>query len=191
MGGVAREPPADGAGAGICASCGSHNWPSWSCELCTATGCVSCLNLVPYLSSMMCPDCHDKQREADERPVASLAGLEQELPESSSSDQDSDEDSEDELGAGDAAAEALASRTIAARKAAGDPGGDMFQHVGSRVVHLTAKGPEPFLACGRRLSDRYEKLGASVHFGWPRCRQCVGFDSGAAASRTEQPSESM
>ena len=84
LGGVAKEPPADGAGAGNCASCGSHNWPSWSCELCTATGCVLCLNLVPYLSSMMCLDCHDKQREADERPVASLAGLEQELPEPSS-----------------------------------------------------------------------------------------------------------
>ena len=156
-----------------------------------ATGCDLCLSLAPYLSSMMCPDCHDKQREADERPVASLAALEQELPDSSSSDQDSDEDSEDELGAGDAAAEALASRTIAVRKAAGDPSGNMFQHVGSRVVHLAARGSEPFLACGRRLSDKYEKLGTSVHFEWPKCRQCFGFDASATASRTEQPGEGM
>jgi hypothetical protein len=117
--------------------------------------------------------------------------LEQELPDSSSSDQDSDEDSEDELGAGDAAAEALASRTIAVRKAAGDPSGNTFQRVGSRVVHLAARGSEPFLACGRRLSDKYEKLGTSVHFEWPKCRQCFGFDASATASRTEQPGESM
>ena len=73
------------------------------------------------------------------------------------------------------AAELLAERTFG-RKAAKDVGDEIVQHLVSKTLHFIKRSSEDrtVLACGRRVSERFEFLEYLPVFDWPRCRTCFG-----------------
>ena len=51
-------------------------------------------------------------------------------------------------------------------------GVDVWKHVKLKTVHLALEGYVRILACGRKISENYQKGGVDVRFDIIKCRQC-------------------
>jgi phosphotransferase system IIA component len=51
-------------------------------------------------------------------------------------------------------------------------GVDVWKHVKLKTVHLAPEGYVRILACGRKISENYQKGGVDVRFDIIKCRQC-------------------
>jgi hypothetical protein len=75
---------------------------------------------------------------------------------------------------GRSAAERLARLPATVRGAAAGAGDLVWEHLQSGCLHVSRRGDEARLACGRPVTTAYGR--ASRTFEWPRCKQCFGTD---------------
>ena len=94
---------------------------------------------------------------------------------SSSESESGEEDSSNEDECVQVASEVLAC-AAQGRRAARDPGDDLYQHVVNRTLHIVKRFELRFerLACGRLINESFERLEFIPTFDWPKCKTCFG-----------------